>query len=142
MTFFIALAIKRLTSRIALTALLIFSIALTVGVLVCVPVFSNAVSIRLMEQELSDRAQRFSRPAFALRAYVIPSGYRMSIQDGLDKRDWLTALIKQYIGLPIRSTYVQIESRSLHLRPIKEDPRNRHTQDEVDLLRAFFIPGI
>src|SRR5690349_12725522 len=122
MMFFITLALRRLTSRIALTTLLIFSIALTVAVLVCVPVFSNAVSLRLMQQELSARAERFDRPAFALRAYALPTTNKMSIQAGLDKRDWLAALIKQYIGLPIRSTYVQLESHSLHLRPIKEDP--------------------
>jgi putative ABC transport system permease protein len=142
MAFFIALAFKRLKSRAALTALLIFSIALTVGVLVCVPVFSNAVSMRLMQQELASRAQRFDRPAFALRAYAIPNGYAMSIQDALDKREWITALVRQYINLPIRSTYVQIESRSYHLRPVKGDPRNRHDTDDLDMVHGLFVPNI
>jgi putative ABC transport system permease protein len=142
MIFFVALALRRLTSRASLTALLILSIALTVGVLVCVPVFSNAVSMRLMEQELSQRSQRFGRPAFALRAYTLPSGFQMSIQDSLDKRDWLAALIKQNIGLPIRSTYTQIESRALQLRAIKTDPGNRHQQEDLDQVRLLYVPGV
>ncbi len=142
MTFFITLALRRLRSRVALTALLIFSIALTVGVLVCVPVFSNAVSMSLMEQELSNRAQRYGRPAFALRAYVLPQGIQVSIKDALARRDWLAGLINQYIHLPIRSSYVQVESRSLHLRPIKNDPANRHQQDEIDMIRPLYVPDI
>ncbi len=142
MKFFIALALKRLASRFTLTILLIFSIALTVGVLVCVPVFSNAVSMQLMEQQLSLRAQRTDRPAFALRAYSLPSGSPMSIKDALNKRDWLDALVKQYIGLPVQSEYVQIESRSLHLRPDKNNPANRHQEDEIDQVRGLYVPNI
>ncbi len=142
MKFFITLALKRLSSRLTLTLLLILSISLTVGVLVCVPVFSNAVSVRLMEQELGQRAQRFDRPAFALRAYALPSGYTMSIQDSLDRREWVRGLIAKYIGLPVRSTYMQVESRSMHLRPLKNDPANRHQEDEVDQLAGLFVPDI
>jgi len=142
MKFFIALALKRLSSRLTLTVLLIFSIALTVGVLVCVPVFSNAVSMSLMEQQLSERAQRFDRPAFALRAYVLPSGTAMSIQDSLDRREWIRGLIDKYIGLPVLSMYMQVESRSMHLRPVKDDPANRHQEDEVDQMRGLYVPSI
>jgi putative ABC transport system permease protein len=142
MKFFIALALKRLSSRLTLTILLILSIALTVGVLVCVPVFSNAVSMRLMEQELGQRAQRFDRPAFALRAYALPSGYEMSIQDSLDRREWIRGLIAKYVGLPVRSSYMQVESRSLHLRPVKDDPGNRHQEDEIDQIHGLFVPDI
>lgn len=144
MIFFIALAFKRLKSRIALTALLIFSIALTIGVLVCVPVFSNAVSMRLMQQELSQRAQRYNRPAFAVRAYALPTGRNMAmtIQDGLDRRDWLTQQLSQKLGMPIRSMYMHAESRSLHLRQVKDNPGNRHDKEELDMVRALFVPSI
>ncbi|MCL4506934.1 MAG: ABC transporter permease [Chloroflexi bacterium] len=142
MKFFIALALKRLASRATLTILLIFSIALTVGVLVCVPVFSNAVSMQLMGQELAARATRTNRPAFALRAYALPSGNDMSIQDGLTQRDWMLSLIKQYIGLPVQSVYMQLESSALHLRPVKNDPSNRHQEDELDQVRGLYIPHI
>lgn len=142
MKFYIALALRRLSSRIALSLLLILSIALTVGVLVCVPVFSNAVSMQLMQQELSQRAQRFSRAAFALRSYVIPNGFQMTIQDSLDRRDWHASLIAQHLNLPILSSYVQVESRSMHLRPIKENPLNRHQEDDIDMVRSLFVPGI
>ena len=57
-------------------------------------------------------------------------------------REWVAQQVRTRLGLPIRSTYVQIESRSLHLRPIKEDPRNRHQTDEIDLVRSLFVPGI
>ena len=94
MMFYFALALRRLQSRISLTALLIFTIALTIAILVCVPVFSNAVSMQLMEQSLSERNLRYGRPAFALRAYILPSDNKMSIQDNLDRREWLLALVK------------------------------------------------
>ena len=140
MKFFIALALKRLSSRLTLTVLLIFSIALTVGVLVCVPVFSNAVSMSLMEQQLSERAQRFDRPAFALRAYVLPSGTAMSIQDSLDRREWIRGLIDKYIGLPVRSMYMQVESRSMHLRPVKEIGERRVGKECVSTCRSRWSP--
>ena len=63
---FLSIALKRLQSRWALTLLLIFSITCAIGLLSCIPIFSGAVSLRIIQQELqAARRARQSAPHVA-----------------------------------------------------------------------------
>ena len=53
--FFIILAFKQLKNRVGLTLSLIASVAVTISLVVCVPVFAEAVSRRIVREELEGR---------------------------------------------------------------------------------------
>lgn len=141
--FFLKLAFKRLISHATLTLLLILSIALTLGVLVCIPVFSNAVSLRLMQEELSVRVAAQKHSAFSVRVYALPTTDRpINIQTALDRGTWLSDLFRQDMPLPIKSSYMEVEGGTFYLRPIKGDTHTRQTKDELGISHPVFVPGI
>ena len=141
--FFLKLAFKRLTSRATLTLLLILNIALTLGVLVCIPVFSNAVSLRLMQEELNNRAKVQKHSAFSVRIYALPTaGMPVNIQTALDRGTWLSDLFRQNLPLPIKSTYMEVEGGTFYLRPIKDDALTRQTKDDLDIDHPVFVLDI
>ena len=141
--FFLKLAFKRLISHATLTLLLILSIALTLGVLVCIPVFSNAVSLRLMQEELSVRVKAQKHSAFSVRIYALPTADRpINIQAALDRRTWLSDLFRQNMPLPLKSSYMEVEGGTFYLRPIKGDTRTRQTKDELGINHPVFVPDI
>ena len=123
---FLFLALKRLQSRISLTLLLILSIGMTVGLMVCVPVFTNAVSLRIMQQELSYRVKMQSRPVFSMRFVTTPSDvYPMTLEQANADRDWIADTVSHDVGLPVTLMRVQPESRLYDLQPTGEDAKYR-----------------
>jgi putative ABC transport system permease protein len=141
--FFLKLAFKRLTSHAALTLLLILNIALTLGVLACIPVFSNAVSLRLMQEELSERIKVQKHAAFSVRIYALPTAEQpIDVQTALDRRTWLADLFRQNMPLPIKSSYMEVEGGNYYLRPIKGDTHTRQTTDDLGVNHPVFVAEI
>ena len=107
---YIVVAFKRLASRKDLSLLLVLSIALTVGIMVCVPVFSGGVSLRIMKEEFSAKSEALSRPVFPVRFFSKPGEqHPISLEEanitGLDHDMLLTQL-----KLPIKTVYMQCDS--------------------------------
>jgi putative ABC transport system permease protein len=141
--FFLKLAFKRLTSRATLTVLLILSIALTLGLLVCIPVFSNAVGIRLMQEELSARVKVQKHSAFSVRIYALPTANSpINLQTALDRRTWLADLFRQYFPLPIKSSYMELEGGTFYLRPVPGDMNTRQAQTELGINHPVYVADI
>jgi len=69
---FLWFSAKRLRSRLDLTALFTLSVALTVGLMVCIPIFANAVSRRMMAEEMNQRTRSRNRAAFSVRYFAWP----------------------------------------------------------------------
>lgn len=141
--FFLRLAFKRLKSRATITLLLVLSIALNVGVLACIPMFSNAVSLKLMQDELRASSQRYSRPSFAVRVYAQPTRTRpMTLRDVAGRRDWLAGILRENMRFPLQSIYMQSESPTYELRAIPGDTSFRYNREDVDSLRVTVVQDI
>ena len=138
---FLSLAFRRLKSTASLTLLLVLSFVLTIGMLICVPVFSGAVSVRLMMEELSERAEHRNIPAFSLLFLAFPSSEQpMTIGETSQKLDWIENLLTTHLGLPLESTYAQAESRLYSLRPWDSDAGSgKETQDEIRVVATHGI---
>ena len=122
---------------------LILSIALTLGVLVCIPVFSNAVSLRLMQEALSTRIQEQKHSAFSVRVYALPTvDQPINIQTALERRTWLADMFRQNMPLPIKSTYMEVEGGTFYLRTIKGDTHTRQTDAVLDVNHPVYVPEI
>jgi len=141
--FYLQLAFKRLKSRATITLLLVLSIALNVGVLACIPMFSNAVSLKLMQDELRASSQRYNRPSFAVRVYAQPTRTRpMTLKDAADRRDWLMGILRENMRFPLQSIYMQSESPTYELRAIPGDPSFRYNREDIDSLRVAVVQDI
>ncbi len=121
-TAFLGVALKRLRNKAFLNIVLILAMALTVGVMVCIPAFSGAVSMRIMQQELAEKTKELNRPPFSVRYYCLPrSRQPITLDDADYTRDWLADMLEREVGLPVTMIYAQSESPTLHMRPTQDD---------------------
>ncbi len=110
-------AFRRLCSRSFLNVLILLSMAITVAIMVAVPVFSEGVSRLILREELSVRTQAANRPPFSVRYYGLPKGRQpMSLEDGIYIHNWLGDVLRSEVGLPVDGTYAQYQSPPLRLR--------------------------
>lgn len=138
---FISVALKRLQSRLSLTLLLIISVALIVGLMVAVPVFSGAVSMRMMREEIAFRTKTLGRPTFSLRFYSMPNVERpMGIEEAEYNRDWIADMLTRNLDLPLKMVYMQVESPMYHLRPQEGDLR--YTSDYLGSVKVAYVQDI
>ena len=129
---FALIAFRRLKSRWGLTLLLTFSIACAIGLLSCIPIFSGAVSLRIIQQELQQRAGRKSQPLMSLRIYAMGSRSRpISLQDADAYGLWLRDLVSRELGLPVDSVQRRVEGPSYRMLPATDDSRYTKALDSV-----------
>jgi putative ABC transport system permease protein len=138
---FLALAFQRLRHRALLNMLLIVCTALTVGFMLCVPLFAGAVSRMIIQQELTATSQALNRPPLSVRFYAMPTTQRpISWEEAVAYRDWLGNLLSRQTGLPLKAAYAQGESNGLHLRPLEGD--DRFLGPELARTRVVCVAGI
>lgn len=117
--FFLAMVARRLRSQIVLAIVLIASVVLVVGIVAGVPMFADAVSRRILQEEL-DRADRSGqqRTAIVVRFYASPSPSRPLDIAGADTlRTWLAGMLARQVGIPIRSVYTEVHSPRYQMIP-------------------------
>jgi len=112
---FLALSFKRLKSRAFLTLLVMWSIAITVAVTICIPLFSEGVSRLILQEELNRKTQSINRPPFSVRFSTLPRARTpLPLDDAQHARDWVGDMLRRHVGLPVRSIYAQYESPTLY----------------------------
>ena len=134
--FYLSMAIKRLISRLGLTILFVLSASLAVGMAACVPVFSGAVSRRIIQQELGLLEGDAHISPFTVRFYASPSARRpLSLDDIAGYQVWLADLLLRRIGVPSQAVYTEVHSPRYDLIPQAGD--TRYTEAFVD--RVFVV---
>ena len=94
---FLALAFKRLASRASLTLLLIASSALSIALVVCVPVFVDAISLQILQEEIAGKMETQNVPPFPVRFQVMPRyGAGMSLDEARYSREWLADMLRTH----------------------------------------------
>ena len=138
---FLRLALKRIKSRPGVTILLILTVTLTLGVVASIPLFSGAVSRRIMQEELAARTKRQQQPAMSLRFYAMgTTGQPIGFAEAARYRDWIGNTLVRELGLPLKLTYVEMESRSFILRPKPGD--TRYSEKEIDNVHIVHVENI
>jgi putative ABC transport system permease protein len=134
-------AFRRLGSRAFLNILITLSIAITVAIMVGVPVFSEGVSRLILRQELNARTQSINRPPFSVRYYGLPKArLPMSIDGGVQIQQWLSNQLRSEVGLPVSQSYAQYQSPPFRVRI----PGKVYSTREPDLttLRVALVDDI
>ena len=139
---FVVLSFKRLTSRLSLTLLVILSMAITVAMTVSVPVFSESVSRKIMQEEMALQSHSIERPPFSVRFSALPTTKTpMTIDDVDYAGEWIADMLRREVGLPITSSYTQYESPTMYLRrepPVEGDTSVKRT----DSIAVTFVRNI
>ena len=113
----------------ALTLFLVATCALTVGLLVCVPLFVDAISLQILQEEIERKTDTQDCPPFAVRFTVVPGyGEPMSLEEADYDRTWIADMLRRAVGLPIRAAYAQSDSPVLYLSPL---PGDRHYNTDI-----------
>jgi len=134
-------AFRRLRSRAFLNVLITLSTAITIAIVVGVPVFSEGVSRLILREELNARTQSLNRPPFSVRYYGLPKArLPISIDDGQQIKDWLSHQLRSEVGLPVLQSYAQYQSPPFRVRI----PGKVYTAQEPDLttLRIALVDDI
>ncbi len=132
---------RRLKSRLMLNTLYALCVALTIGIAVSVPVFSDAVSRTMMQQELAERTRTTLRPPFSVRFYNLPSSRgRMTIDEAAYTRDWLVDSLTRNVGLSATQVYAQYESPSFQLRA--RSGSSQYVDESLGSVRVAVVPDI
>ena len=138
---FLILAIKRTRERWGLSFLSLVGIALTVGLIASIPIFTDAVGLKILQKELDKHSFGNLNPPLAMRYYRVPSSPEvMTVQEALDVGAWLRHLTASEIGLPASRDYIQIGSHSFTLRALSDDAR--YAEKEMRQVRVNAVPGV
>ena len=140
--FFIAL--KRLWTRPLLTLLSIVGVMLAVGLVTSIPIFSQAVSFVMLQEELFAMAAKTGRPIFSMRVYVLPSArFPLPLQDVRNLQDHITETVVTEVGVPPITVSRHIETTGLIVRTRNEltpygEP-NTFLRGDINLV---VLPGV
>ncbi|MBC7234661.1 MAG: FtsX-like permease family protein [Chloroflexi bacterium] len=121
--FLFGIAWKRLTSRGLLTLVFGLSSALALGIIVCVPVFADAVSQHIIRDELGLLRSDTHRSPFVIRFQAYPSARQpLAIADVSAYQQFLSRLVVREIDLPIAYAQTEIQSPRHDLRLPADHP--------------------
>ena len=137
----IAISFKGLVSKPVLTLLYVAGVSFIVGIMVCVPVFSDAVSRTILQEEINRKASAVNRPPMSVRFHAIPrSRQPVSLDDAIYVHKWLAEMLTREVGLSVAETYAQYESPTLRLRPLRGDVH--YTDHDLASVSVVTVPGI
>ncbi len=138
---FLTLALRRTRYQWGLTALSVLGVALAVGLVAGIPIFTDSVGFQILKKELARHAYGNTNPPLAMRYYRIPSAPEpMTVQRALDTGAWLAQMTAHEVGLPIAHNYTQIGSHALTMRALPENTRN--SQRELRQVRIVCVPRV
>jgi putative ABC transport system permease protein len=138
---FLPLVLKRITSRFLLSLLLFSTMALTVGITVCVPAFSDAVSLRILREEFGRGFYNQNLALFYIRLVAYPSARQpMTIEDAIQAMQWVSEKMRKALNLPLKSTNVEIESGEYRLAPRAGD--TTYASEHLDTVRVRYVEDI
>lgn len=139
----IRLSFKRLFSQLGLAAALTLGVAVAVMLASAIPMFSNAVQLRVLQQRIENTEQNQRLPPFA---FVV--AYYGSISGQIDYEDYLKddAFVSQRvpaaIGLPITQTVKYIHTNKFRLFPAAKASQYANANTQLDWMSIGTLPGI
>jgi putative ABC transport system permease protein len=117
------IAYRALKGRLALALLSVLGVAMAVGLAVSVPVFAQAVSRAIMEEELAKRAQELNRSPLTMRHYLLPSSQNpMTSETCREMAVYIGGIYHKNLGLPVVDVQVKVESGGMLFKTADDGP--------------------
>ena len=129
---FFGLALRRLFSRPSLTILSLLSIALAIGMVASIPVFSQGVSYLLLQDELAAIGATFHRPPLTMRFYyIVPKSSALALDDALRLETDFRRIVESETGLAVADTLTYVASPGMVIQPLENDPTYTDLKDNI-----------
>jgi len=116
----LAVVAKRLWHNLGITVSALIGIVSVLSLVVCVPIFSHAISSSVLRQQLNDKVTTTHRRMFSLHMYFVDTGSTSVLN--LAKVDtvsqFINTRVNQLMDLPVEKTVLDLESGALDLMPI------------------------
>ncbi len=112
---------KRLEHNLGLSISALLGIVVILGFVVCVPVFSFAVSSQVLSQELQDKMQTTHRGLFSLHMYYIDNSDKTPLDEAKVTlvSKYITDGSQRLIGTHVAQITPELQSPTIELTPIK-----------------------
>jgi len=112
---------KRLRHNLGLAASTILGIVAVMSIIVCVPVFSHAISSEVLRRELTEMANKTGRGLFSLRMYYLDKVSAPPITPDSSQAisNYIINNSPRLLGLPVDEIVMELESGSIDMLPIK-----------------------
>ncbi len=114
-------AAKRLRFHLGLTLSTLVGIISVLSLVICVPVFTNAVLSQVIQQALIDKSVRNHRSLFSLHVYYRADGTNtpLTTQGADSVTRWIDQQLTQQVGLKVAQVLVDLETEVLVFKPVQ-----------------------
>jgi putative ABC transport system permease protein len=132
------LTLKRLWHNLGLSISALIGIIAVMAIVVCVPIFSHAVSSEVLRQQLEDKVANTHRSLFSLHYYLLDSNptSTMDVQKSRLISDYLTRRFRELMGLKVSEIILEIESGVVKLSSMEG---SGYDNPEEPIINARFL---
>jgi putative ABC transport system permease protein len=115
-----SVVLKRLRYRLGLSLSTFLGILVVLSLVICVPVFTNAVLSEVLQHQLQEKAEKFNRSLFGLHVYYYDnSAYSPLTLEGSQKVSrFIERTLVEKMGLRVEQVVRRLATRSLAWEPV------------------------
>jgi putative ABC transport system permease protein len=126
---------KRVRHNLGLSISAILGIVAILSIVVAVPVFSRAISSKILRQELEDKALETRRGIFSLHLYHVNTGGGMTLDNNAAVTRFIQERFPANLGIELDQVFSEIQSNNLDFQPLNPTSSGN---DEPWMTMAFF----
>lgn len=128
---------KRLRHNAGISISALIGIVAVMAMVICVPVFSHAVSSKVLREQLTEKAQANNRGLFSLHMYYLDKRSASPLK--VNNVEQFTGYIKQSIAdnLGLRTKLIDVEVQSGNYGWVSDKPRGTGSPTEAWMTMSF-----
>ena len=134
---------KRLRHHLGLTLSTLVGIVSVLGLVICVPVFTNAVLSQVLQQALIEKSISNHRSLFSLHVYYRADSTRtpLTAESAGTITSWLNQQLTQQLGLQVATIVTDLTSEVVVFKPVKYQSSQPPFADiHLDLMYSDLVP--
>ena len=114
---------KRLRHNVGLAISAVVGIVAVLGMVVCVPVFSHAVSGKVLRAQLEERAYSSHRRLFSLHMYYMSQGssQEITLADAIKVEDYIKTAFPGLVGVNVDRVVTELQSSAVGWKPVCDE---------------------
>jgi putative ABC transport system permease protein len=121
----------------------IVGVALSVGLVTSIPIFSQAVTFVMLKEELGEISAKTGRPLVSMRVYVLPSArYPLSMEESKTLGTHIEETLTTEVGLPVLSQNRHMETTGVIIRTRDEETAYGEPHTFLGESNLTVVPGV
>ncbi len=135
---------KRLRHHLGLSASTLVGIISVLSLVICVPVFTNAVLSQILKQSLIDKSITNHRSLFSLHVYYWANSTNTALTaQGADAlTSWINQQLSQNVGLKVANILAEIDTEVVVFKPVKYQSSQPPFRDiHIQIVNSNLVPA-